>query len=172
MATFLPLINFFLCRVVRVQCWEFSIISQEGKIANGRMVQDSIFFFYFEKKNSDFWEHLLLRVCVFLKENEIVCLNLQWTKESISSDSSANFGNCLFSRASGQAVGWFHLKKTSCSLKHIFSHIEETTVIFIVLGFCLFAFITFDSYFKWYIWHDKALVFWGIQWVIITAIIF
>lgn len=136
------------------ELWEFSAGSLASSLKKAKLQVDawskipSFFSALKKKKKSDFWEHLLLGVCVFLKENEIVCLNSKWTKEGISSGSSAEFGNCLFSRASGQAVRWFHLKKASCSLEHIFSHVEETTVIFIVLGFCLFAFITFDSYFK------------------------
>lgn len=113
------------------------------------MVQDSIFFFCFEKKKNLTFENISYLESVFFSKKMKLFVSIsKWTKEGISSGSSAEFGNCLFSRASGQAVRWFHLKKASCSLEHIFSHVEETTVIFIVLGFCLFAFITFDSYFK------------------------
>lgn len=160
------------------ELWEFSAESLASFLKKAKLQMDvwskiPSFFFFFSalKKIYDFWECLLLTVCAFLKENEIIPLNLQWTEEDISSGSSVEFGNCLFPRVSGQVVRWFHLKKTSFSLEHIFSHIEKTAVIFIVLGF-LSVFVTFGSYFNWYLWHDKALVCWGIQWVIITAIIF
>lgn len=136
------------------ELWEFSAGSLASSLKKAKLQVDawskipSFFSALKKKKNLTFENISYLESVFFSKKMKLFVSISKWTKEGISSGSSAEFGNCLFSRASGQAVRWFHLKKASCSLEHIFSHVEETTVIFIVLGFCLFAFITFDSYFK------------------------
>lgn len=124
------------------ELWEFSAESLASFLKKAKLQMDvwskiPSFFFFFSalKKIYDFWECLLLTVCAFLKENEIIPLNLQWTEEDISSGSSVEFGNCLFPRVSGQVVRWFHLKKTSFSLEHIFSHIEKNCSDLYSVGF-------------------------------------
>lgn len=121
---------------------------------------------------------LLLRTTptysLFLRENEIVPLDIKWIKVKISSGASVKVENCLFSRRGGVVVRWLNLKKTSNSLEQKFLVTLKK-----LQWFCSVTFTFFFFFFPpplianlGLALYDKALIWWDVWWVITMALIF
>lgn len=88
---------------------EFSTFPEKGKSANGHMVTVLLFFPLLNRFNC-FWEHLSLLVCIFLRENEDIPLDIKWIKVKISSGASVETENFIF-RHGGVVVRQLNLRK-------------------------------------------------------------
>lgn len=115
---FLPLISSFSA-VMR----EFSAESSASSLkkANGHMVKVPVVIFLLWNTFHDFREHLPPIVYVFLKENEVVPLDLKWDLKQRNLKWCFCWDCQLFIlRGSGEVVRRLNLKKTSSSLEQIF----------------------------------------------------